>query len=194
MTEVKMSLSDDTETYLRKLRHSLSGLAPAERDDIVNEIRSHLLERHARGEKDLLAGFGAPEDLAASFVAEASMRGALARGTSFALGRALLVGARDSALALLVLFPLVLLHIIALGFVITAAAKPFIPSRAGVWVGPNTFHVGFHSMPDPLVREVLGWWAVPVLAGVGFLLFFIANRALRALVRWRLRMTRPVHV
>jgi hypothetical protein len=48
------------------------------------------------------------KDLASTLVSDYTLRGALATGTSWALGRALLVAARDSVLALFVLLPLVL--------------------------------------------------------------------------------------
>jgi hypothetical protein len=103
--------------------------------------------------------------------------------------RALLMAARDSLLGLGVLLPLVLLQLGAVLIVAVGLLKPFVPFELGLWVGGGNFYVGPGSR-DPQVREVLGWWGVPVLAASGVLLFWITSRAMRALVRWRLRVAR----
>ncbi len=178
------------DAFLRKVRQGLASLPPAEREDIIAELRSHLLERQSRGVADPLAGFEAPEKLAADFVTEYALRGALARGTSWAMGKALFIAARDSALGLLVLLPLVLLQISALLVLLTAALKPFMPGRMGLWVGNGNFYVGI-DRGLPGVHEALGWWGVPVFTIAGVVLFWLANRAMLALVRWRLRSGHP---
>lgn len=174
------------DAFLRKVRHGLASLPAAEQEDIVAELRSHLLDRQAQGTADPLAGFERPEKLAADFVAEYALRGALAQGTSWALGRALFIAARDSVLGLLVLIPLVLLQLSALLLLLTAALKPFMPGKVGLWVGAGNFYAGIER-GLPGVHEVLGWWSIPVFAVAGVFLFWISNRAMMALVRWRLR-------
>ena len=180
-----MSLPDDAEKFLRRVRQGLANLDQTERDDIVNELRAHLLDRQAQGKSNLLEGFESAEALAATFVSDYTLRGALATGTSWALGRALLVAARDSLLALFVLFPLALAQIVAFFFLLTAALKPFMPTEMGLWVGQGSFLVGPNHNPG--VHEILGWWGIPILSIAGVLLFWISNRAMRALVRWQLR-------
>jgi uncharacterized membrane protein len=173
------------DVFLRKLRQGLTSLTPAEQDDIIAELRSHLLDRQSQGEEDPLAGFQTPEALAAEFVSEHALRGALSQGTSWALGRALLIAARDSIVGLAVLFPLLLLQLVALGVLVIAVLKPFMPDKIGVWAGAGNFVVGT-SNGNPAVHEVLGWWALPVLTIAGMLLFWLCNRAMISLVRWRL--------
>lgn len=182
-----MALPTEAERYLAQLRMALSPLGEAEREEIVAEVRSHLLDRVASGKGALLDGFDAPETYAAEFLAERSLRGALAQGTSWALGRALLIGARDSLLALFVLLPLVVMQLAGACLVVLAALKPFLPHQIGMFEGPRGFALGFVS-PEPLdARELLGWWAIPAFIVGGALLFLASNRALRALARWRLR-------
>ncbi len=177
------------DVFLRKVRQGLASLPTAEQEEIVAELRSHLLERQSQGNADPLAGFETPERLAADFVSEYSLRGALAQGTSWALGKALFVAARDSVLGLLVLIPLVLLQISALLVLLTAALKPFMPGKMGLWVGNGNFYVGVDRQLAG-VHEVLGWWGIPVFSVAGVLLFWVSNRAMLALVRWRLRSAR----
>jgi uncharacterized membrane protein len=181
-----MSLPKDAELYLRRVSQGLSTLGTTERDEIVDELRSHLAERQAAGRSDLLAGFESPEALAASFVQERELRGALARGTSWALGRALLVAARDSVLALVVLLPLVLLQLIGGALIVMAVIKLFDPGKVGLWVGEGQLVLGFPSQTTGL-RELLGWSAIPAFIVSGLVLLVGSNRVMRALVRWRLR-------
>lgn len=183
-----MQLPPPAEEFLQRVRRGLGSLDPSERDDLVDELRAHLLDRQVQGSTDLLVGFGPPEELAASYLTEQSLRGALARGTSWALGRALWVAARDSTLLLFGLLPLVVIQLAAFSSVVTALLKPFVPFEMGLWVGAGNFYVGARN-GNPAIHEVLGWWGVPVLAISGLILFWASNRAMRALVRWRLHAT-----
>jgi hypothetical protein len=180
-----VKLPDEAELFLKRLRQGLSTLTPAEQQEIVAEIRVHLLERKAQGTADLLSGFEAPEELAAGFVSEQALRGSLAQGTSWALIRALLIASRESLLALLLLFPLVLIQISAVMFVLAAGMKPFMGDELGFWAGPWSLYVGINRH-DPRNHELLGWGMIPVLGIGGIILFWISNRAMRGLVRWRL--------
>ena len=181
-----MSLPSEAETYLRRLRQGLSSLSAPERDEILDELRLHLVERQAAGRADLLAGFEPADTLAASFVQERELRGALARGTSWALGRALLVAARDSVLALIVLLPLVILQLVGAALIVLAVVKLFDPGDVGLWVGDGQIILGLPSDSHGL-REVLGWSAIPAFIVSGLVLLIASNRAMRLLVRWRLR-------
>jgi len=182
-----MGLPDHAEKFLKQLRQGLGSLPPQEREEIVAELRTHLLDRQAQGKTDLLWGFETAEDLASTFVSENALRGALAQGTSWALGRALLISARDSIVTFLLFLPLVLLHVCAFVLVLAAALKPFMPKQIGLWVGEGNLYVGFNSGDNRAVHEILGWWGVPVLAIAGIFLFWISNQVMRALARRRLR-------
>ena len=180
------SLNAASDAFLRKVRQGIAPLPLPEQEDIIAELRSHLFARLDQGHPDPLAGFETPEKLAADFVAEYGLRGALSRGTPYAMSKALFVAAQDSILALLVLLPLLLLQLGAFCCLLTAVLKPFMPDRVGLWIGPGTFFVGTLE-GHPGVHEVLGWWGMPILATVGVLLFWVANRAMLALIRSRLR-------
>ena len=188
-----MELPDYAEKFLKQLRRGLGSLTPQEREEIVAELRIHLLDRQAQGKTDLLSGFEPPEDLAATFVSERALRGALGQGTPWALSRALLISARDSIVTLLLFLPLALLQISAFVLLLAAVLKPFMPKQMGLWVGNGSFYVGA-SDGNPAVREILGWWGVPVLGISGIFVFWIANRAMQALARRRLRRAKSTVV
>ena len=71
-----MTDRDTIHAYLKSLSKYLSRLEKADADDVIREIESHIYDAlDARGEegqhasvKDILAGFGAPRDLAAGYV------------------------------------------------------------------------------------------------------------------------------
>jgi uncharacterized membrane protein len=178
----------EVEQYLRRLRLSLAALPEGERDEIVAEIRSHLEERQRRGASALLDGFDPPEVYASHFLSERALADALARGTSLALGRALLVGVRESLLSVLVVVPVALGMFVGVGLIACALLKPFFPAKVGLFCKPhgNVFFLGFSATADG-ANEILGWWAIPAFLVTGVLVLWAGNRALRALARRRLR-------
>src|SRR5882757_3382324 len=181
-----MTLPKQADDYLKQVRQGLASLGQDEREEIVAELRSHLLDRQGQGRADLLEGFGSAERFAAGFVTESALRSALAQGTSWALGRALLMAARDSVLLLLGLLPLLLAQFIALGFIVCAALKPFMQDSLGLWVGPHAFFLGT-AADTSKVHQITGWWVFPAVAIAGLLLFWLSTRLMVWLVRWRLR-------
>ncbi len=181
----------DIQQYLRRLRAGLGSLPADERDEIVAELRSHIEERVAQGQRSVLDDLGSPEDYATSFVAEHALSGALARGTSFALGRALLTGLRESFFGMLVV-PLLALQLAAATLVVVGALKPILPSRIGVFLDAldHVHAIGLLVGDLGGLHEVLGGWAILAFIGPGVLLLWAGNRALRALARARLILAR----
>jgi uncharacterized membrane protein len=182
-----MTLPKQADDYLKQVRQGLASLGQDEREEIVAELRSHLLDRQAQGKTDLLDGFDTAERFAAAFVTESALRSALAQGTSWALGRALLMAARDSALLLFGLLPLLLAQLIAVGFMVCAALKPFFQDQLGLWVGPHAFFIGTTTGTATDIHQVTGWWVFPAVAVAGVILFWLSTRLMMSLVRWRLR-------
>ncbi len=182
-------LSAEAELYLKRLRQALSSQPTAERDETVAELRSHFLGRQEQGQHDVLAGFEPPDALAAAFVSERALRGALAIGTPWAMGRALLIATRESLLGLVTLLPLALAQLTGFCLLLTAALKPFMPNEMGLWVGPGNFYIGINR-DNPALREVLGWWSIALLPLCAALLFWLSTRAMMALIRARLKTLR----
>ena len=68
------------DSYLGKLRARLRGVGTEEVNDIIEELRSHILEKLAMngqlGARDVdatLAGLGNPEDLASEYMTDAAL-------------------------------------------------------------------------------------------------------------------------
>jgi hypothetical protein len=74
-------LPDEAERYLRRLSDALRSMDPSERDAIVQETRSHLMERAREGVEAVggaLEAFGRPDSYAVRFLGGAELRSALA--------------------------------------------------------------------------------------------------------------------
>ena len=152
-------------SYLRELRWALAALPEADRDEIVAETRSHVLDRVDGGSTlpAALQALGAPRDYAAPFLDSYRQSAALSHGRLRDLlpvlfGR-LASSTRAVGTALLLLF----VWAPALGLTGTAILKLSHPEIAGLWVGPKVFFVG--TIDDPTqAREVLGVWIFPIAA------------------------------
>lgn len=182
-----MSQPIDAQEFLRRFRLALSPLPAAERDEIAREVASHFAERPLDAES-LAREFGAPEDYAGEFLAERALRGALASGTPWALGRALL-GAVGQGMALLVVVPLVVLEVMAVALVALGVVKPFAPAHIGLFLnaGGGLQVVGYSSAVPSGTHEVLGPWATPAFIVAGLVIGWASNAAMRALAAGRLR-------
>ena len=71
-----MTPGDPIEDYAGRLRKSLVGFSVSEREEIVEEIRTHVHDRVASGLSvdDTLARLGTPEDLAKNYRSGALVR------------------------------------------------------------------------------------------------------------------------
>jgi hypothetical protein len=164
--------------YLAVLNRALAGLPPDEREDIVREARSHILERAGRHEGDLdiiLQDMGPPELYANSFLdgrLPPIPVGSAGRWTPRAFLR---MGARVVAAFLSAVGGLL---------AVIATYKLFWPSSVGVWQEPPlnpkanvrlVFRAGIDGVPPG--DEVLGYWLIPI-AGLLASLFFVIARGL----------------
>jgi uncharacterized membrane protein len=178
-------LPREAEAFLRSLEKCLSALPQEERREVVAEIRSHLADRAAEGSAGLLAPFGRPEEYAATFLEERSLAGALAAGSSWSLGRALLSGAGRLGwwYAVAVLW---LVQVLGASFLALAVVKVLLPGSVGLYIWPGGFVLGSRTADSPAAAEVLGWWTVPAFLLLGVAAIWSARWTLRTLALWRL--------
>lgn len=149
--------------YARRLRWALSALPEADRDGIVAEMRSHVLDRMDAGATlaDALAGLGEPEDYARGFRDAYALAYALSSRRTSNLIAALLQGAAYSALAACVGVLLLVLWAAAALVVYVAILKVSDPAHVGLWSGENFFFIGIIDDPSS-GRELLGPWITPL--------------------------------
>lgn len=175
--------------YLRELRWALGGLPENDRDEIVAEARSHLLDRVDTGTAlpAALGALGSPRDYARPFLDTYEESSALTRGRARDLLPVLVGHGARSFRAAATLAVFVLLWAPALALAGTAIIKVFRPEIAGLWVGPAQFFIG--TIDDPSsARELLGAWIFP-LAVVGLVTASIVTRRLASAAVRRLGST-----
>lgn len=168
--------SDDLEAYLRAVRAHLRGLPEAEIDEILRELRSHVLDRVGDGAspgalRDALARLGDPRDVARLNRAARVATAALEENSPFAVFRTIGRLARLSMRGLSALALSLAGYGFAAAWLLTALAKPFAPDRVGLWQLPDqtgdlSYSLGRHGA-GLAGHDILGWWIVPLGLVVG---------------------------
>lgn len=176
-------------TYLSEFNAALAGVATPEKDDILREIRVHILDSVAPcADRDsaldhVLKLLGTPEELAERYRTECLLARA---GRSFSPWLLLQTSWRWAKVGVMgmVAFLFALLgYAPALGLTVALLLKPFIPGVA-MWLGQGNLNIGVTSNPTGM-HEVLGQWFVPVIAVLAFTVAVGTTNALRWLIRKR---------
>lgn len=179
-----MSAYPQIQQYLAELQLYLARLHPAEANEVVREIESHLFDvieqqGPSLDVQALLAGFGTPRQLAEQYVAHITNgapppRGfkvikAVTRGVSASLYYSMAVLAASWVLSLLFIAGVKLIH----------------PELVGAWsdAGGQSINVGFVDVPPVGKTELLGYWIVPVAAGLALLGAVVSRKVLQVLKR-----------
>ena len=181
------------ETYLNRLESALGGLSPEYKNDILREIRAHIIDSaeasaDPAGAVDRVFGLlGTPEELAVRYSAECQLELASRSFSPWVLLRTCWQWARLGIKGTLAFLVAVIGYSIALALTGTVFVKPFLPSRVGMWIGPaEGFKIGVSSHPEQM-HELLGNYFVPVIAAAAFLTAIATTH----LLRWMMRKRAP---
>lgn len=181
------------EDYLSRLYLKLKTIPKSERQEIIKEIQSDILteveikKREGTHEETeilfcILENLGKPEDVAAEILSKRliSFRGNFVkRFISFTI--------RNYFTAFLGFLSSIFtfcLYFFGFLFVAMACAKPFFPSKVGLFGSKNGFGgfgiiikkmlIGIDGY-NPRGEEILGFWVIPFGLFSGLLLLFLAN-------------------
>ncbi len=186
------------EVYLADLAAELRPLRATEVEEIVRELRSHVLERfEIKGNQEnltrILQRLGDPRALAREHLeARSGLRGMdyPTPGGSSESRSAVPGWVRVVARAVTFLVGSGFAYGFALCWLCTALVKPFRPARVGLWLLPDAsgdlnLSLGSHAAGE-VGRDLLGWWIVPL----GLALAFSVAAAtwqwnVRVIRRWR---------
>jgi len=176
------------EAYLNRIRGRLRGLRAEERREILEELRSHLLEKAATGGMTgaavdaALESLGRPEELALEYVTDELLARAEVSRSPLRILDSLFRWASLSIVGFFVLLGAITGYFLGVVFLLVAALKPFHPETAGLWASRDasgdlalSVHLGFGYAPVG-GREVLGWWIVPIGLLAGCLLVILTTR------------------
>lgn len=137
--------------YCARLGRALHKAPSFERDEIVEEVRSHILERleaeaevSQRTVSDILQAVGDPGELASEYRTQAMLRHAVHSRSPWVLLRATLAWASRGIAGLVAFFATVAGYSCTAVFLLCALLKPLFPSRVGLWLAPqHTLSFGY---------------------------------------------------
>lgn len=173
-----MTERDQIDDYLKSLSRHLSRLDRADADEVLREIESHVDEAlEAQTAAQILAGFGPPRELADRYVAH------VLQGSAPPPGFRAIQRVKKQATRGLYWATAVSGYGMALALVLLAIYKPLRPSALGMWANESggVAVLGIFQQSPPGMREVLGWWIVPIAAGLAVAAFYLTRRLLAAL-------------
>jgi hypothetical protein len=163
------------ETYLAKLRLRLRGINDQDVREIVEELRSHILDKAsgsgevtAGGVDAALAALGSPEELATEYVTDNLLARVELSRSPVQILKSLFRWASLSVAGFVVFLCAIAGYFLGVVLIVCALLKPIHPQTAGLWVYRTSsgelapsLRLGFGSPPVG-GRDVLGWWIVPV--------------------------------
>jgi uncharacterized membrane protein len=184
-----MTITGDSQqridAYLGRVRARLRGIKDEEVREIVEELRSHVMDRaSASGEVTpagvdaALAALGSPEELASQYLTDNLLARAEVSRSPVQILRSLFRWASLSVAGFFVLLGSLAGYFFGVVFILVALLKPFHPHTAGLWTFPSgggdfelSFRLGFGSVPAG-GKDLLGWWITPIgmVAGCGLVM------------------------
>lgn len=177
------------ESYLGRLRARLRGLGDEEVNDIVEELRSHILDKAmtngelvAREVDVAIEALGNPEDLAGKYMTDAVLAQAEASRSPVRILASLFRWASLSVAGFFVLVGSLAGYVLGGALILCAFLKPIHPQSAGLWAFRDSsgnvdlsLRLGFGSTPSN-GRDILGWWVVLLGLVVGLGLVMLTTR------------------
>ncbi len=171
---MKDSAEKKVNGYLDALRKRLRGMSELDADDIVAELRAHIVEQASAGGamtvesvEATLAALGSPEELASEYVTDDLLARAQVSRSPVRILRSVFHLASLSFAGFCVLLTTVTGYTLGVVALLAGFMKLIHPHTAGVWLlqaGDDleiSVRMGFGSVPAA-GREVLGKWLVPI--------------------------------
>jgi len=178
------------ETYLARLRARLRGISEQDVREIVEELRSHIVDKAGAGAEGVtaagvsatLAALGSPEELASEYMTDNLLARAEIRRSPVRILESLFRWASLSMAGFFAFLVSIVGYLLGASFVLCAVLKPVHPQSAGLWILPSgaddfmiSLRLGFGS-PPPGSRDLLGWWIVPIGLVMGCGLVMLTTR------------------
>lgn len=173
------------DTYLSALRKRLSELRDEDVNDIVEEIRAHILDKTSGGTAQniaaTLAALGTPEELAGSYRSDELLQRAQTTRSPLTRLHGLFRWATLSIVGFVVFWVSVVGYALGGGLVIFAGLKVLWPHQTGLWKtsypdGTWGLSFSFSSGNAPAGHELLGWWSLPICLILGTALLLLTFR------------------
>jgi HAAS domain-containing protein len=180
MTRRDLPSGPVVERYLAAVRRSLRGMPEAEVEEILRELRAHIVERSGPGSdpEAAIRTLGDPDELARQYRGErVAARMECSRSPIVILyGMLVLRGRGVAGWTALALATFGYAWAIVLGA--AGIDKILSPRDVGVWIRPGSWlpRLMVDGPGPPGTREILGWWMVPAGMLGCVLLVFLTRR------------------
>ena len=137
--------------YLANFRKALAGVPATEKDELIEEMRSHIVERVAtEGQvggdviSRVLSAVGDPKELASQYRTEALLRQAASSRSPWVLLRSTLRWGTTGIAGFVALVVTLAGYGCAAACYLCALLKPIFPARIGLWLSPeHTLTLGY---------------------------------------------------
>ena len=190
--------ADTIDRYLLRFRLALGAVAPADKEEIVSEIRSHIVDRLEDSSVPIgdvvdrtLAALGTPEALAARYQTEGLLQRASTSISPLLLLRATMRWAMTGIVGFFAFLALFVGYFTAGAFYVSAILKPFFPDHVGLYWGPTTYGISVRLPGEPPATDLLGMWFSPVCLALGCLCIIGTTKFVRWMISKRRRTAAP---
>lgn len=194
MTEMAYRRIDN---YMSELRIHLRRLPAEQAKEIVEELRSHVVdsaelaggldEEHVREALDRL---GSPREIAKLYVTESMAARAQRSFSPVVVLRAMGRFAMMSVTGFFMFLAALVGYLVAITLFVCALVKPFLPHTVGLFrLADEPYSYSLGHVTTPGAHEVLGWAIIPIGYFAGGLLYFGTLR----LSRWAIARYRAAH-
>jgi hypothetical protein len=186
--------------YLAALRRQLRDLMEEDMNDIVEEIRAHILDKTTAGAdtsevEQTLAALGAPAELAERYRTDELLKRAQLSPSPARTLRKILRAAMLTITALIVFVVSGLGYCVGGVLVVIGLLKAFFPRQAGLnidYVPNHSFSAGFGAgSPHTADHDPIGLWLIPIClllgAGILFLTFRLGTWTMHKFRHRRIR-------
>jgi len=191
MSDHTPAAQNQIDAYLAALREQLAGLPAGDVEEILRELRGHIVERGAESDSGgnrpsvaaILRQLGTPEQIGSLYRADAMVAHARETFSPALIIRATIRWASRTVAGFVASLLGLIGYSIGAGLMVCAILKPFLPRDIGLWVNPSDGFVLGVEVPRPHGPELLGWWIMPygLAVGVAFIL------GTTVFLRWMLR-------
>jgi uncharacterized membrane protein len=189
-----MTAERQMEAYLSSLRANLGPITLKEREEILREIETHIVDAcQERGVTldEVLMRLGPADELASEYRDGMLIRRAGGSYSPLILLRGALRLASRGLSGLVVFFVGLFGYLIGGGLVLSAMLKPVFPANTGLWIRGGHLVSSGTVFPAPAgAHEVLGSWYIVIALTLGSLLLL----ATMSLIRTTLRVSKWAHI
>jgi hypothetical protein len=176
------------DSYFAALETQLSDLPQPDREDVVRELRAHVLDRlepvAAVSDDDcraVLKALGKPDEIARQYRLELILNRAARSRSPWVLFRTTMRWAVTGVQGFSVFMVAFIGYATAASFYITAVLKPFFPHNIGMYAGPDGFNIAYQD--HPAGHDIAGPYFIPIAIVAGFLITFVTTISLKVLIR-----------